>query len=85
MEAFAKLSRHMGDAVTRARYDLLRRVPYIKVPTLYVWGNKDGSFPVAEEAKSLTPGSELVVLNCGHDVSIELPEQFNKVALEFLS
>ncbi len=52
MEAFAKLSRHMGDAVTRARYDLLRRVPYIKVPTLYVWGNKDGSFPVAEEAKA---------------------------------
>jgi pimeloyl-ACP methyl ester carboxylesterase len=85
MEAFAKLSRHMGDGVNRARYDLMRRLPLTQAPTLYVWGNKDGSFPVAEEAKRLTPNSKLVVLDCGHDVSLEMPAEFNNAVLEFLS
>ena len=37
IEAFAKLARHMGDGVTRERYDLMRRMPYTKAPTLYAW------------------------------------------------
>ena len=85
MEAFAKLSKHMGDGVNRTRYDLLRRLPLVTVPVLYVWGKNDRSFPVAEQAKSLTPGSQLVVLDCGHDVSIEKADEFNRAAIEFLS
>jgi pimeloyl-ACP methyl ester carboxylesterase len=38
-----------------------------------------------KDAHRLTPGSQLVVLDCGHDVSVDLPEEFNRLALEFLS
>lgn len=85
VEAFAKVARHMGDGDTRARYDMLRRMPHITAPTLYVWGRTDASFPVAEDARRLTPGARLVVLECGHDVSVEKPNEFNHAALEFLS
>jgi pimeloyl-ACP methyl ester carboxylesterase len=84
VEAFAKVAGHMGNGDTRTRYDLNRRLPHVTVPTLYVWGSKDHSFPVAEEANKLTPGSELVVLDCGHDVSLEMPDEFNKTVLGFL-
>jgi len=82
--AFAKLARHMGAGATRSRYDLLRRLPLVTVPTLYVWGRQDHSFPVAEQAKQLTPGSELVVLECGHNVPFEAPVEFNQAVLAFL-
>jgi pimeloyl-ACP methyl ester carboxylesterase len=84
-DAFAKMAHHMGDGDTRRRYDLKRRLPHLKVPTLYVWGKSDGTLPLSEEAKRLTPGSELVVLDCGHFVPSEVPEEFNEVALDFLT
>jgi pimeloyl-ACP methyl ester carboxylesterase len=84
IEAFAKLARHMGNGATRQRYDLLRRLPLITVPTLYVWGRHDHSFPIAEQARQLTPGSQLVALECGHNVPFEAPTEFNRAVLAFL-
>jgi pimeloyl-ACP methyl ester carboxylesterase len=84
VESFGKIMRHMGASETRRRYDVLPRLPYITVPTLYVWGRTDASFPVAEEAHRLTPGSRLEVLECGHDTSVDAPDEFCKLALEFL-
>jgi pimeloyl-ACP methyl ester carboxylesterase len=85
ISAFAKVMRHMGDGATRSRYDLAPRLPFTTVPTLYIWGSQDASFKVAETARDLTPGAKLVVLDCGHDVSLEMPEQFNQAILDFLS
>ena len=76
--------RHMGDAETRRRYDVNPRLPYITIPTLYIWGRQDASFQVAEEAQRLTPGSRLEVLECGHDTSVDAAAEFSKLALEFL-
>ena len=85
IEAFAKLARHMGDGVTRERYDLMRRMPYTKAPTLYAWGRTDASFPASEQAMALTPGAQLTVLECGHDVAVLKPQEFNEAAVAFLS
>jgi len=85
VEAFAKLARHMGDGVTRTRYDMLRRMPQVKAPTLYVWGRTDASFPASEQAVTLTPDARLTVLECGHDVAILKPGEFNQAAVAFLS
>lgn len=82
---FAKVMKHMGDARTRERYEVLKRLPFVKVPTLYAWGRTDNSFKFAEEAKNRTKGSQLVVFECGHDVTVDLPQEFNKVALDFLA
>ena len=83
--AFAKLAHHMGDGETRRRYDLNRRLPRITVPTLFIWGRTDPSFNLAEQATALTPGSELVVLECGHNVPFEDAEGFNRATTAFLS
>jgi pimeloyl-ACP methyl ester carboxylesterase len=85
VEAFGKIMRHMGDSETRRRYDVNPRLPYIMTPTLYVWGRTDASFPVAEDAHRLTPGSRLEVLECGHDTSVDAAEEFCKLALDFLA
>ena len=39
-EAFAKVMRHMTNPLTRQRYNTLRRLPFIKVPTLVIWGRE---------------------------------------------
>jgi 2-hydroxy-6-oxonona-2,4-dienedioate hydrolase len=85
VETFAGVMRHMGDMTARRRYDMVRRFPYIKAPTLYVWGRKDRSFPKAAIAQKLTPNSRLLEMDCGHFVAMEVPEEFNKAAVEFLS
>ena len=84
-EAFGKIMRHMGDGPTRIRYDVLRRLPHVTTPTLFVWGREDPSFHLAEQAHAATPGSRLVVLDCGHDVNLERPQEFNAAVLDFLS
>ena len=83
-EAFGKIMRHMGDGPTRERYDVLRRLPHVTIPTLFVWGKQDPSFPLAEKAQAATPGSKLLILDCGHDVNLEAPQEFNQAALDFL-
>ncbi len=84
VDAFAKIMRHMGDMSTRRRYDMVRRFPHITSPTLYIWGSKDRSFPKAELAHKLTPNSQLLVLDCGHFVAMEVPEEFNRATIDFL-
>lgn len=83
-DAFAKVMRHMADGKTRARYDLVRRLPHVTAPTLYIWGSRDGTIGVSEKAHQLTQDSQLLVLECGHDVAIELPAEFNKAVADFL-
>lgn len=85
VENFGMVMRHMTNMDTRHRYDLARRLPKITAPTLYIWGNKDASFPTAQIAHDLTPGSELLVFDCGHDVALEMPNEFNEAVMRFLS
>ncbi|HEU0168125.1 MAG TPA: alpha/beta hydrolase [Chloroflexota bacterium] len=88
-EAFAKVMRHMTNPTTRQRYNTLRRLPHIKVPTLVVWGRNDPVNKLEEcgepTAKGI-PGAKLIVYDgVGHGVPQENPEQFNKDVLAFLA
>jgi pimeloyl-ACP methyl ester carboxylesterase len=42
------------------------------------------AYPVAEQAHQLTPGSELVILECGHNVPFDDPAGFDSAVLAFL-
>jgi len=59
----------------------------IKVPTLVLWGDKDGLIPPAH-GKAFAdgiPGAKLSVIeNCGHMPNIECQEEFVKRVLAFL-
>jgi pimeloyl-ACP methyl ester carboxylesterase len=66
---------------------LPRRLQRATAPTLVVWGQQDRLSPpvYAEEYKRLLPSAEVVYIDqCGHDPTIEQPEEFARVAVEFL-
>jgi len=86
---FAKVMRHMTNPVTRQRYNTLRRLAFIKVPTLVVWGRDDPVNSLEEvgmpTAKGI-PGAKLIVYdNTGHSVPWEQPERFSRDVIAFLT
>lgn len=84
------------DATTLARvawnpylYDpkLERRLRRIHCPTLIVWGEHDRFLPLphGELYAAAIPGATLrVIPGCGHLVPFEDPQEFARIALEFL-
>ena len=86
-EAFGKVMKHMTNPMTRQRYNTLRRLEHIKVPTLIVWGSNDQTNDVSM-AHDLNKGikdSKLVVFDgIGHGVPQEAPEDFVKALNDFL-
>jgi pimeloyl-ACP methyl ester carboxylesterase len=88
-EGFAKVMRHMTNALTRQRYNTVRRLPFITVPTLVVWG-RDDQINSLEEVGLPTargiPGAKLIVYdNTGHSVPWDQPRRFASDVLEFLT
>jgi len=87
-EAFAGVMRHMTNPLTRQRYNTLRRLPHITVPTLVVWGRDDAVNSLEELGEPTAnhiPGARLVVYdNTGHGVPQEQPAQFARDVLDFL-
>jgi pimeloyl-ACP methyl ester carboxylesterase len=62
-------------------------IPQIKVPTLLLWGTRDGAVDVksSEPLKAALPGSKLEIIEgAGHLPFEETPEVFNRLVLEFL-
>jgi len=58
------------------------------VPTLIVWGSRDGVIPVAHAsiAHDLIPGSRLEIIpGAGHFVPLERPDVFLAVLNDFLA
>lgn len=70
-----------------ALFDSRRRLAQIKVPTLVISGEKDSTAtPFAQ--RTLTrgiPGArQVIIAGAGHAVSVDHPEEFNKLMMEFL-
>ena len=64
----------------------LSELSAIKVPTLVVQATDDTVFPPehGEEMVQRIPNAELVVLDGGHTINNERPQEFNRAMLEFL-
>ena len=60
----------------------------IKIPTRIVWGREDRLVPLecGELYQKAIPGADLVIVdNCGHQPHIEKPDEFIKLALNFMA
>ncbi len=82
--AAARFKSPWGGGKVKKRPDSYER---IKSPTLIIAGRqdrlRDPDYP--ETLQSQVPGSELIVFeDAGHCAQIDVPEEFNRVALEFL-
>lgn len=87
VDAYRKILSHMNNNLTRTRYNALRRLPFIKAPTLVVWGRQDSTnaLEMGEKTHALIPGSRLVIIeDCNHFIPTERPDEFNRALLEFL-
>ncbi|ANH82834.1 alpha/beta hydrolase [Niabella ginsenosidivorans] len=74
-------------AKSAIRNNLEEELGKITIPALLIWGKNDNITPpfVAEEFKKLLPNSELHFIDkCGHAPMMEVPEEFNKILLNFL-
>ncbi|GLG00109.1 hydrolase [Alicyclobacillus hesperidum subsp. aegles] len=84
--AYTLIMRHMTHPIHRARYNLRRRLRYIKAPTLIVWGEFDlvNSVEFGKEMYQALPAAHMVVLPCGHDCVKEQPDAFHQALIPFL-
>lgn len=71
-----------------AKRDNLRQLlPAITCPVLLAWGDSDHITPpsVAEDFKKLLPNAELCfIARCGHAAMMERPDEFSRIAGDFL-
>jgi pimeloyl-ACP methyl ester carboxylesterase len=83
----ASLEGLAGQIDANLSYDLRAEAPSVRVPTLVTVGELDYLLPVAasQELVDAIPGAELVVFPGGpHLVTMESPDEFNKVTLDWL-
>jgi pimeloyl-ACP methyl ester carboxylesterase len=88
VEAFAGVMRHMTDPETRNRYHMARRLPFIKAPTLILWGTADATNDIAlgEETHALIEGSRFLTFEgAGHNLPGERTPEFVAAVREFLA
>jgi 4,5:9,10-diseco-3-hydroxy-5,9,17-trioxoandrosta-1(10),2-diene-4-oate hydrolase len=67
---------------------LRAEIPRVKARSLLVWGTRDGAVDVrsAEKLKQVLPDCELALIQgAGHLTFEEMPEEFNRLALDFLA
>lgn len=86
LESYRAILAHMNNPETRNRYNTRRRLPLVRAETLVVWGEHDevNSLELGETIARLTPKATLVVLDSGHMVPHERPNEFNEALIDFL-
>lgn len=88
LEAYRRILRHMNEPANRARYNTVRRLPHIKVPTLVLWGDRDevNSLEMAHTLHDGIAGSKLLVLpDTGHFVPQERPNELAQALIDFFA
>lgn len=86
-KSIPKCMRIVAIAKSAQRNNLANELPFIKVPTLLVWGLNDTITPpmVGHEFNRLIPNSELKFIDkCCHAPMMEHPEVFNELTDSFI-
>jgi pimeloyl-ACP methyl ester carboxylesterase len=83
---FQAIMSHMSHPETRNRYNTQRRLPRVGARTLALWGRNDAVNPLdlGIATAELIPKCELVVVESGHSIITEVPNEFNATVLAFL-
>jgi len=71
-----------------ARFNVRNRLGEIRFPTLVVTGDGDTTVPRETQnvlAQDIANSRHVIIRDAGHGVTVEKPEQFNQVLVEFLT
>jgi len=71
-----------------ARFDVRNRLNGIKCPTLIITGERDTTVSIGIQNQlvaGITGAQHVVICDAGHAVTVEKPDIFNQVLVEFLS
>lgn len=71
-----------------ARFDVRSRLGELRAPTLVVTGAQDTTVhPATQEylARQIVTASHVIIENAGHAVTIQQPERFNHLLIDFLT
>jgi pimeloyl-ACP methyl ester carboxylesterase len=94
------LLQQMATPEMRNHWLIQRRLPYIKAPTLVIWGKGDTMEPyptwteewekiggdVSKSSKPwVIPGAKYVLVDAGHNSHWEQPEEISKMIIDFLT
>jgi pimeloyl-ACP methyl ester carboxylesterase len=75
----------MGNPENRTRFNLLRRLPYVTAPTLFLLGRRDPTSDVAGKLQGLVPASQYhIIEEGGHQIHYENAPEFSRTVLDFL-
>lgn len=88
LESYRKILKHMNTGANRSRYNTLRRLARVKVPTMIVWGDRDevNSVEMAHATKEVMPHARLEILpDTGHMLPMQRSAELNRLLLDFLS
>jgi len=88
LESYRKILKHMNTPTHRARYNTLRRLAKVRVPTMIVWGDRDdvNAVEMAYATKEVMPHARLEVLaDTGHMLPMQRAAELNRLLLDFLS
>ena len=85
-DAFGNMMKTMSNPANRQRFNLLRRLPHLEMPVLFLIGKGDPTSEMTDKLQGLVPGSKVVVVQeAGHQIHYETPDDFAKAVVEFLA
>jgi pimeloyl-ACP methyl ester carboxylesterase len=87
LASYRRILAHMTDPENRLLHNMLRRYPLVRAGTLVVWGRDDqvNDLSLGEQMARDIPGAALAVLDAGHFVPSERPEDFHRLVVPFLA
>jgi len=87
-KAYQAFARIFPDSPSHPSFGPLKEIqqalPNLKIPTLIVWGTRKSEPTYAEKISKMIPGSKLEIVNAGHFVPEDAPEEVEKLVLGFL-
>jgi haloalkane dehalogenase len=88
-KAYMSFARMFPDSHSHPSFGPLKEIqqalPHLKIPTLIIWGTRKNQSGYAERIAKMIPESRLEIVNAGHFVPEDAPEDVEKLVLSFLA
>ena len=86
--AYQAFARMFPDSPSHPSFGPMKEIqlalPALKIPTMIIWARRKNESGYAEKISKMIPGSKLEIVNSGHFVPEDAPDEVEKLVLSFL-